>query len=75
MKMGNTYKGNSAVSAGGNLGLVGVDEDLGVAERTTAAVTADDLGLCPAHMLLVNELDGGHGLRLYHIVSTGISLL
>lgn len=59
-----TYEGNSAVSAGRNLRLVGVDENLGVAERTAAAVTADDLGLCPSHVLLVNELDGGHGARL-----------
>lgn len=59
-----TYEGKTAVPAGCNLRLVGVDEDLGVAEGTATAVAADDLGLCPPHGLLVNELDGGHGLRL-----------
>jgi hypothetical protein len=48
----------------GDLGLVGVDEDLGVAERTTATITADNLGLCPADGLSVNELDSGIWLRL-----------
>jgi hypothetical protein len=59
-----TYKGNTAVAAGRNLGLVGVDEDLGVAEGTTTAVTADDALLCPANGLLVNELNRGHRLGL-----------
>lgn len=59
-----TYKGDTAVSAGGNLGLVGVDEDLGVAKGTTATVTADDLGLGPADVLSVDEIDSGIGLRL-----------
>lgn len=59
-----TYEGNSAVPAGRNFGLVSVDENLGVAEGTAAAITADDLGLCPPHGLLVNELDGSHGARL-----------
>lgn len=40
-----TYEGKSAVPAGHNLGLVGVDEDLGVAEGTAAAIAADDPGL------------------------------
>lgn len=60
-----TYERKTAVPAGCNLGLVGVDEDLRVAKGTAAAVTADNLGLCPPHGLLVNELDGGHGLRLH----------
>lgn len=59
-----TYKGNTAVSAGSDLGLVGVDENLGVAERTTATITADNLGLCPADGLSVNEVDSGIWLRL-----------
>lgn len=59
-----TDKRNTAVSTSSNLGLVGVDEDLRVAERTAAAVTADDLGLCPPHGLLVNELNSGVGSGL-----------
>lgn len=56
-----TYKGKAAVSASRNLGLVGVDEDLGVTKGTTTAVTADDLGLSPTHWLLVNELNSSKG--------------
>lgn len=59
-----TYKRQTAVAAGSNLGLVGVDEDLGVAEGTAAAVAADDALLRPADGLLVDELDGSHGLGL-----------
>lgn len=55
-----TYERDTAVSAGRDVGLVGVDEDFGVAEGTTATVTANDSGLCPADRLLVNELNGGH---------------
>lgn len=61
---GMTYERNTTVSAGNDLGLVGVDEDLGVTERTTAAVTADDFGLGPADGLSVNEVDSGIWLRL-----------
>jgi hypothetical protein len=35
-----------------------------VAERATATVAADDLGLGPANVLSVNEVDGGIWLRL-----------
>lgn len=59
-RRGGAYEGDTAVSTGCDLGLVSVDEDLGVAEGTTATVTADDSGLCPADRLLVNELNGGH---------------
>lgn len=54
------YERNTAVSAGRNLRLVGVDENLGVAEWATATIAADDSGLCPTNGLLVNELNGGH---------------
>ena len=59
------YKRESAVSASSNLRLVGVDKDLRVAQRTAAAVAADDSALAPTHRLFVDEFDGGHGLRLY----------
>lgn len=68
-----TYVGNTAVSASGNLGLVSVDEDLGVAERATATVTADDLGLCPANMLSVNEIDSGIWLRLDEVSQSSLN--
>lgn len=60
-----TYERKTAVAAGGDLGLVGVDEDLGMAERTATAVTADDSAVGPADGLLVNEFDSGHGLGLH----------
>jgi hypothetical protein len=61
---GSTYKGKTTVPACGNLRLVCVDEDPRVAERAATAVAGDDLVLCPAHVLLVDEFDGGVGLRL-----------
>lgn len=60
-----TYKRKSAVAAGGNFRLVGVDEDLRMAQRTAAAVAADDSALGPADGLSMDEFDGSHGLRLY----------
>lgn len=59
-----TYVGNTAVGAPADLGLVGVDEDARVAERTSAAVARDDLLLGPAYGLLVNEVDGCQRSRL-----------
>ena len=63
-----TYERKTAVAAGGNLGLVSVDKDLGVTERTTAAVTADDSLVGPADGLLVDKFDSGHrlGLQAYN---------
>lgn len=61
-----TYKRKSAVSAGGNLRLVRVDEDLGVTQRTTTSVTIDNSVLGPTNGLSVDELDSGIGLRLIH---------
>lgn len=59
------YKRKSAVSTGSDFGLVGVDKDSGMAERTTAAVAGDDSLLCPSHGLFVNQLNGGVWLGLY----------
>ena len=59
-----TYKGKTAVATGGNLRLIGVDKDLGMAQGTTAAVTADDAAFRPANGLFVDELDGSKGLGL-----------
>lgn len=59
------YKRKSAVSAGSDFGLVSVDKDSGMAERTTAAVARDDSLLCPSHGLFVNQLNGGVWLGLY----------
>jgi len=54
-----TYKRQSAVPARRNLGLVRVDEDLGVSRRTTASVAGHDPVVRPLHGLLVDQLDGG----------------
>lgn len=59
-----TYEGKTAVVAGSNLGLVGVDEDPGVTEGTAAAVTLNNPLLRPAHRLLMDELNGGIRLGL-----------
>lgn len=61
---GGTYKRQPAVPARRNLGLVGVDKDLGVAGRAAAAVAGHDAVVGPPHRLLVDELDGcvGPGL-------------
>lgn len=59
-----TYEGKTAVAAGSNLGLVGVDEDLGVAQGTATTVTADDTLFRPADGLSVDELNGSQGLGL-----------
>lgn len=55
--LGNTHKRQAAVTASGNLRLIRVDEDLGVAHGTAAAVARDDTIVCPPHRLLVDELD------------------
>lgn len=54
----------AAVVAGGNLGLVRVDEDPGVSVRTTASITSHDPVVSPADGLLVDELHGRVGLGL-----------
>ena len=51
-----SYKGQPAVAACGNLRLVGVDEDLGMSRRATAAVTSNDAIMRPPDWLLVDEL-------------------
>jgi hypothetical protein len=55
----------TAVRAPADLRLIYVDEDPGVAERTTASVAFYGAVVCPANGLLVDELDGGvwTGLR------------
>lgn len=63
-----SYERQSAVTAGSNLGLVGVDIDSGVAKRAATTITADDSLLCPADGLLVDELNGGIGLGLVLII-------
>ena len=59
-----SYERKTAVTAGGDLRLVHVDENLGVTQRTTTSVTASNSLLGPANGLFVDELDGGHGLGL-----------
>lgn len=60
-------KGKSTVVAGSNLGLVGIDEDSRMTERTATAVAGDDSLLGPSHGLFVNQLNGGIwlGLKLH----------
>jgi hypothetical protein len=50
-----TYKGNTAVCAPADLGLIHVNEDPRVSERTTASVARYDALICPANGLLVDE--------------------
>lgn len=53
-----THKRETAVVACANLGLVGVDIDLGMASRTTSAVAGNYAVVSPTYGLLVNELNG-----------------
>ena len=59
-----THIGQTAVVADGNLGLVCVDEDPGMAVRAAASVTRDDARVRPPDGLLVDEIYGGVGSRL-----------
>lgn len=59
-----SYKRVSAVAADGNLGLVGVDEDLGVALGAAAAVAGGHTLVRPRHGDLVNHFHGGKRLWL-----------
>lgn len=62
-----TYKRETAVCAPADLGLVGVDEDPGVAERAASTVARNNALVCPADRLLVDEVDSGVWARL-HVV-------
>lgn len=59
-----SYKRMSTVAADGNLGLVGVDKDLGVALGAATAVAGDHALVCPRHGDLVNHFHGGKRLWL-----------
>jgi len=54
-----TYKWQTAVRAPADLGLIHVDEDAWVTERTAPAVAGDGALIRPADGLLVDEFDGG----------------
>ena len=60
-----TYEWQAAVVAGGNLGLVGVDEDPGVSVRATTSIASHDSVVSPADRLLVDEIHGRVGLGLW----------
>jgi hypothetical protein len=60
-----TYKWQTAVRALANLGLVKIDENLGMTKGPAAAVARHAARMYPAHGLFVDELDGGVGTRLY----------
>ena len=62
---GGTYERQTAVRAVADLGLVDVDEDLGMTQRTTTSITGDDFVLDPPDRLFVYQIDGCEGLRLY----------
>lgn len=68
-----TYKRRAAVVASGNLGLVGVDKDLGVAVGAAAAIADNDTIMSPLNGLLVNHLHCGEGLRLRIEISLFVS--
>lgn len=59
-----TYEWNAAVSAHGDLRLVGIYEDSGMAKRTTASITRNTTASCPSNWLLVNQGDGSLGFWL-----------
>ena len=59
-----TYEWNPTVAADGNLWLVGIDEDLGMAQGSSTTITGDDFVVGPPYRLLVNQFDGGVGLGL-----------
>lgn len=59
-----TYKWQSAVCAPADLGLVHVDKDLGVSERSASTVARDDAVVGPANGLLVDQFDGSVWARL-----------
>lgn len=60
-----TYKRESAVSAGADLWLIEIDEDPGMSQWSTATVAHDSSLVDPANGLLVDELNGCFGRRLY----------
>jgi hypothetical protein len=60
-----TYEWKSAVSTGADLWLVEVDEDLWMAQWSTAAVALNVTLVNPADWLLVDEIDGRLWCRLY----------
>ena len=57
-------KGQAAVGAPIDLGLVDVDEDARMAQGSAAAVATDDPLRGPPHRLFVDKADGGLRLRL-----------
>jgi hypothetical protein len=59
MNNGGTYEWKTAVGAPADLGLVHVDEDPWVAERTSSAIARYSALVCPANRLLVDEFDSG----------------
>lgn len=65
-----TYKRKPAVVACSDFGLVGVDEDLGMAQWPATAIAGDNPVLCPAHRLLVDKFNGGVRLRLEVLLAT-----
>lgn len=67
-----TYVWQSAVAADGNLRLVGIDKDLGVALGTAAAIALDNALVRPADRLLVNHFHCGKRLWLVRSVSVGV---
>ena len=64
-RWGEPYKGQTAVVARSNLGLVRVDVDLGMPRWPAAAVAGDDALVRPPHRLLVDELNGRVRLWLF----------
>jgi len=65
-RSGSAHKGQAAVPAGADLGLVGIDEDARVSGGASAgaAVADDDALVRPAHRLLVDQLHCRVRLRL-----------
>lgn len=59
-----TYEWKTAVCAPADLGLVGVDEDPGMAERAASTIAGNNALVCPANGLLMDEVDGSVWARL-----------
>lgn len=65
-----TYKRNTTVSARSNLRLIRVDKDLGMTQWTTATITAGNPFLRPTNMLLMDQFNSSHRLRLSSKISS-----
>lgn len=70
-----TYKWQATVCAPANLGLISVDKDPGVPQRSASSVARYGAVVCPADGLLVDELNGSIWTRLYTTTLADVHVL